>query len=143
LFLTIPALLAGVYTNSADVIQLAALLLPIAGLFQVFDGLQVVSMGLLRGLGDTRVPMLVSIIGFWCVGIPVSLWLAFGLDLGAVGLWWGFVAGLAMIAIILLVRLKHLEGRRMIRIIIDEQGIPEPNAELADGMIAPAEPHAK
>jgi hypothetical protein len=48
-----------------------------------------------------------------------------------------------MIAIILLVRLKHLEGRRMIRIIIDEQGIPEPNAELADGMIAPAEPHAK
>jgi MATE family multidrug resistance protein len=143
LFLTIPALLAGVYTNSADVIQLAALLLPIAGLFQVFDGLQVVTMGLLRGLGDTRVPMLVSIIGFWCVGIPVSLWLAFGLDLGAVGLWWGFVAGLVMIAVILLARLKHLEGRRMIRIIIDEQGIPEPNAELADGMIAPAEPHAK
>jgi len=143
LFLTVPAMLAGLYTNSAEVIQLASLLLPIAGLFQIFDGLQVVSMGLLRGLGDTRVPMLVSIIGFWCVGIPVSLGLAFGLSLGAVGLWWGFVAGLAMIAVILLARLKHLQGRRMIRIIIDVHGAPEPIAAVTDDMIAPAKPHAK
>lgn len=120
LFIVLPAELAGLYTNSAEVIALAALLLPIAGLFQVFDGLQVVSMGLLRGLADTRVPMLVSVVGFWCIGIPVSLWLGFARDLGAPGLWWGFVAALGMVAIILLARLKHLERREVIRVIIDE-----------------------
>ena len=62
------------------VLALAAVLLPIAGVFQVFDGLQVVAIGLLRGLGDTRVPMIVNVIGFWCIGMPVSLWLGFGLD---------------------------------------------------------------
>ena len=119
-----PALLAGFYTDSTTVLALATLLLPIAGLFQVFDGLQVVAMGLLRGLGDTRVPMLVSVVGFWCVGMPVSLWLAFGMDLGAVGLWWGFLAGLAMVAAILLLRLKHLEQRGLARIFIDEHVKP-------------------
>jgi len=128
-FIALPSQLAGLYTNNAEVIALAALLLPIAGLFQVFDGLQVVSMGLLRGLADTRVPMLVSVIGFWCIGIPVSLWLGFARDLGAPGLWWGFVAALAMVAIILLVRLKHLERREVIRVIIDEHAHDEQFAE--------------
>ncbi len=120
LFIVLPTQLAQLYTNSADVVALAALLLPIAGLFQVFDGLQVVSMGLLRGLADTRVPMLVSVVGFWCIGIPVSLWLGFARDLGARGLWWGFVAALGMVAAILLARLKYLERREIIRVIIDE-----------------------
>ena len=53
---------------------------------QVFDGLQVVAIGLLRGLGDTRMPMIVNVVGFWCIGMPVSLWLGFGLGYGAVGL---------------------------------------------------------
>ena len=129
-FLTMPSALAGIYTNSEEVIALAALLLPIAGLFQVFDGLQVVAMGLLRGLGDTRVPMLVSIFGFWCVGIPVSIGLAFYAGLGAVGLWWGFVAGLAIVAVILLARLKRLERREIIRIVIDEHAALGGPAEL-------------
>jgi MATE family multidrug resistance protein len=120
LFLTLPTQLAGLFTDSEPVIALAALLLPIAGLFQVFDGLQVVSMGVLRGLGDTRVPMLVSVIGFWCIGIPVSIGLAFVAGLGAVGLWWGFVAALAIVALILLRRLRRLEQREVIRIVIDE-----------------------
>ncbi|HSG65169.1 MAG TPA: MATE family efflux transporter, partial [Gammaproteobacteria bacterium] len=125
LFLTVPAALAAIYTSSVDVIALAAVLIPIAGLFQIFDGLQVVAMGLLRGLGDTRVPMIVSIVGFWCVGMPVSLWLAFARDLGAEGLWWGFVAGLLIVAIVLLARLKRLEQRELRRIIIDEQAHDE------------------
>ena len=79
--------------RDAAVIALAALLLPIAGVFQVFDGLQVVAIGLLRGLGDTRVPVIVNIVGFWCIGMPVSLWLGFGLGYGAVGLWWGSSSG--------------------------------------------------
>ena len=81
-----PEPLAGLYTPDAMVLALAALLLPIAGVFQVFDGLQVVAIGLLRGLGDTRMPMIINIIGFWCIGMPVSLWLGFGLDYGAAGL---------------------------------------------------------
>jgi len=120
LFLSVPAKLASFYSIDPAVVALAALLLPIAGLFQVFDGLQVVAMGLLRGLGDTRVPMIMSIIAFWCVGMPVSLLLAFGMDLGAVGLWWGFVVALAAVAVILLLRLKSMERRKLQRIVIDD-----------------------
>ena len=86
LFILAPEPLAGLYTRDAMVLALAALLLPLAGVFQVFDGLQVVAIGLLRGLGDTRMPMIVNVIGFWCIGMPVSLWLGFGLGYGAVGL---------------------------------------------------------
>jgi len=119
-FLSWPVWLARIYTTSTEVVALAALLLPIAGLFQVFDGLQVVAMGVLRGLGDTRVPMLVSIIAFWCIGMPISLVLAFVAGLGAVGLWWGFVAALSAVAFILLLRLKRLEYREIRRIEIDD-----------------------
>jgi MATE family multidrug resistance protein len=121
IFFSIPGFLAGMYTTDPGVLQLAVLLLPIAGVFQVFDGIQVVSIGLLRGLGDTRIPMLTSILGFWCLGIPVSLWLAFGRDMGAVGLWWGLVVGLAAVAVFLVIRIKHREERDLARIIIDER----------------------
>jgi MATE family multidrug resistance protein len=120
LFLAAPELLAGVYTPDAAVLALAALLIPIAGVFQVFDGLQVVAIGLLRGLGDTRMPMIVNVIGFWCIGIPVSLWLGFGLDYGAVGLWWGLVVGLVIVAVFLIVRVKAREQYGLERIMIDE-----------------------
>ena len=119
-FLTLPVQLAGIYSIDPAVIALAAMLLPIAGLFQVFDGLQVVAMGLLRGLGDTRVPMIISIIAFWCVGMPVSLVLGFVVDLGAIGLWWGFVVALGAVAIILLFRLKRMEQRQLRRVVIDD-----------------------
>jgi len=87
--------------------------------FQVFDGLQVVAIGLLRGLGDTRVPMLANIIGFWAIGLPVSLWLAFTLDLGAVGLWWGLVVGLIIVALFLIVRVRQREKQDLQRVAID------------------------
>jgi MATE family multidrug resistance protein len=86
----------------------------------VFDGLQVVSIGLLRGLGDTRMPMIINVIGFWCIGMPVSLWLGFGLDFGAVGLWWGLVVGLVMVAGFLLARVRQREKYGLERVIIDE-----------------------
>lgn len=114
-----PELLAGLYTRDAGVLMLAAALLPIAGVFQVFDGLQVVSIGLLRGLGDTRVPMLVGALGFWCIGIPVSLWLGFGLGFGAVGLWWGLVVGLVMVAAFLMARVWQRAQRDLERLVID------------------------
>jgi len=124
MFLAIPGVLAGLYTANTDVLRLAVLLLPIAGVFQVFDGTHVVCLGVLRGLGDTRVPMILSTLGFWCLGIPVSLGLAFGLGLGAPGLWWGLVAGLAIVAIVLVVRLWRREHQRLERIVIDDQMRP-------------------
>jgi MATE family multidrug resistance protein len=119
LFIGVPEMLAGLYTRDAAVLALAAMLLPLAGLFQVFDGLQVVAIGLLRGLGDTRMPMFINIFGFWCVGIPVSLWLGFGLDYGAVGLWWGLVVGLVIVAVFLVARVRQRELHGLERIIID------------------------
>jgi len=117
-----PEFLAGLYTRAVTVLALAALLLPIAGVFQVFDGLQVVAIGLLRGLGDTRAPMIINVVGFWCIGIPVSLWLGFVLDYGAVGLWWGLVAGLVIVAAVLIVRVRQHERRDLTRVHMDDRG---------------------
>jgi MATE family multidrug resistance protein len=120
LFLTVPDLLARVYTDEAPVVQVAALLIPIAGIFQVFDGIQVVAAGVLRGVADTRVPMLVNLLGFWAVGLPVSAWLGFGLDLGPPGLWWGLAAGIGAVAVLLLLRVRARFGRDLRRLVLDD-----------------------
>jgi len=104
-FIGAPRLLASAYTSVNEVVVLAALLIPIAGYFQIFDGLQVVSAGVLRGAGDTRAPLIVNILGFWFIGLPTSLFLAFRLGFGPQGLWWGFVAGLGTVAVFLLARI--------------------------------------
>ena len=77
---------AALYTTQAAVLVLAARLIPIAGVFQVFDGLQVVAGGILRGAGDTRVPMVINVVAFWIVMMPLCLFLGFRTSLGAVGL---------------------------------------------------------
>ncbi|HEY0995499.1 MAG TPA: MATE family efflux transporter, partial [Gemmatimonadaceae bacterium] len=115
-FLTIPRLLAGMYTDHPAVIGLAASLIPIAGVFQVFDGIQAVGSGILRGIGDTRVALLVYLAGFWCVGVPVSAWLAFGAGYRATGLWWGFVAGLGAVAVFVMIRVRVRLSRTIHRI---------------------------
>ena len=121
IMLAAPMLLARAYTNEAAVLALAAVLIPIAGVFQVFDGLQVVSIGLLRGLGDTRTPLIVNVLGFWLLGLPVSLWLAFGLGYGPRGLWWGLVVGLAVVALALLWRVRVRLRAEVRRLVIDEE----------------------
>ena len=74
-----------------------AVLLRIAALFQLFDGLQVVSTGALRGLGDTRTPMLAHLAGYWAVGLPVAYLLCFRFRWGATGIWVGLSAALILI----------------------------------------------
>jgi MATE family multidrug resistance protein len=116
-----PGPLARVYTSDPGVLALAILLIPLAGVFQVFDGVQVVSIGVLRGVGDTRAPMIVNVLGFWLIGFPVSLWLGFQAGGGAVGLWWGLVVGLAAVAIILVMRVRARMSRTLERLVIEEE----------------------
>lgn len=120
LFLTIPGPLARIFSNDPVVVAAAAALLPIAGVFQIFDGLQVASAGALRGVGDTRVPMLLNLLGFWCVGLPVSWLLGFPLDVGPQGVWWGLATGIAVVAVLLLFRLRRRFGRSLGRLVIDD-----------------------
>ena len=117
--LALPGMFASAYTSVPGVVAVAALLIPIAGVFQVFDGLQVVSAGVLRGAGDTRAPLVSNVLGFWLVGMPVSLWLGFKGGLGVVGLWWGFVAGLAVVAAFLVLRVRELLSRPVARISVE------------------------
>jgi MATE family multidrug resistance protein len=118
-FLTLPRALAGLYTGDAGVVAVAATLIPLAGVFQVFDGLQVVAGGILRGLGETRVAMLVNLLGYWVLGLPVSYLLGFVAGWGAVGLWWGLVVGLGVVATVLLGRVRVALRRRRVRVDID------------------------
>lgn len=118
-FVFAPRLLASAYTSSEEVLALAMVFIPIAGFFQVFDGLQVVSAGALRGAGDTRAPMVVNVLGFWVIGLPTSLALAFLLGLGPEGLWWGFVVGLGAVAVFLLVRVAWRFRGDLSRIHVD------------------------
>jgi MATE family multidrug resistance protein len=115
LFLIAPGPLARLYTNDPEVIAVVRLLLPIAAAFQVFDGLQVVSSGVLRGAADTTFPAAMALIGYWAIGLPAGWWLAFRAGLGARGLWWGFTVGLAAVAILLLLRIAFRFRRPLAR----------------------------
>ena len=118
-FLALPWPLARLYTTEAAVVAVAVSLIPLAGIFQVFDGTQVVAGGILRGLGETKVAMLVNLVGYWFFGLPVSYLLGFELGLGPVGLWYGLVLGLAAVATVLLVRVRMALARERRRVLID------------------------
>jgi MATE family multidrug resistance protein len=120
-FLGMPGPLARLWTPKTEVLAVAVLLIPIAGVFQIFDGAQVVAVGVLRGLGDTKTPVVISIVGFWAIGFPVGYGLAFGLDWGAPGLWWGLVAGLVVVSIALGWRVGVRLGGELRRLVIDDE----------------------
>lgn len=98
--------------DAAAVLALAAPLIVIAGAFQLVDGLQAVGAGLLRGLKDTKVPMILALIAYWPIGFVCAYVLAFPLGLGGKGVWFGFVLGLAAAAIFLCVRFWMLVKRQ-------------------------------
>ncbi len=120
LFLTVPDPLARIFSNDATVVAAAAALLPIAGVFQVFDGLQVAAAGALRGIGDTRVPMLLNLLGFWGVGLPTCALLGFRTDLGPLGVWWGLALGIGVVAVMLVARIRRRFGRELRRLVIED-----------------------
>ena len=120
LFLLIPEALAALFSVDPRVIATAATLLPIAGVFQVFDGLQIVAAGALRGVADTRVPMILNFVGFWLVGLPISILLGLWLDRGPTGVWWGLAIGIAIVALLLLSRIRVRFGKVLRRVVIDD-----------------------
>lgn len=92
-------LIANLYTDDADIAAIAVRFLWLAAVFQFFDGLQVTANGALRGIKDTRIPMLITVAAYWLVGMPVSGWLGFYTPLATSGIWWGLTAGLAAAAL--------------------------------------------
>jgi MATE family multidrug resistance protein len=106
-----PRFVAGVYTRDAVVVDLAVELLLLAAIFQFSDGIQASSAGALRGIKDTRLPMLIVIVAYWLIGFPSGYLLAFSTGLGARGLWIGLIAGLTVAAGLLVVRFHRVSGR--------------------------------
>ncbi|MDG1892654.1 MAG: MATE family efflux transporter [Verrucomicrobiota bacterium] len=96
--------LVSLFIESDVVRQTAMPLLLVAAFFQVFDGLQVTAVSLLRGMQDVRVPALVAMVAYWCVSVPLGYWLAFPMGKGALGIWVGLAMGLALAAFALTYR---------------------------------------
>jgi MATE family multidrug resistance protein len=99
----VPGPIISFFTNDESVLAVGVSLLYVAALFQFFDGLQVTTIGVLRGLGDTRTPMIAALIGYWVLGLPVGWALAFPLGVGIRGLWFGMLVGLLTVGVALLV----------------------------------------
>jgi MATE family multidrug resistance protein len=100
-FLTVPRPILEVFTRESEVIRVALPLLAAAAAFQLFDGLQVVAGGALRGTGDTRTPLLANLAAHWTIGLPVGYVLAFPMGRGLVGLWIGLAVGLICVGVFL------------------------------------------
>jgi multidrug resistance protein, MATE family len=111
IFMNAGAAIASWFVENAAVTTVAAQLLLIAGFFQIFDGLQIASSGALRGFEDTRAPMVIGFISYWLVALPVSYLAAFKLGFGPSGIWFGFVAGLALAATALVARVLRRATR--------------------------------
>jgi MATE family multidrug resistance protein len=111
---TIPRWIVRLFISNAAVIAAGAVLLRIAAFFELFDGYQIVATGALRGVGDTRSPMIAHFIGYWVIGMPVVYLLCFRLSWGASGIWVGLTAALIIIGVALvLVWKKELTGPRI------------------------------
>ncbi len=96
-FLAAPRALLGIFTIDGRVVEAGLTLIVVVALFQIFDGLQGVATGALRGLGDTRTPMLLNLAGHWLIGLPVGCLLCFRIGWGVVGLWIGISTGLVLV----------------------------------------------
>ncbi len=112
-FACFPEPILGLYGVDAEVVRVGAVLLPICGLFQVFDGTQAVGCGVLRGAGDTKAAAIINLVGYWFLGLPVGVVLTYRLGYGPAGLWWGLTIALAVVALLLVLRIRRTLGRRI------------------------------
>ncbi|HEY7816582.1 MAG TPA: MATE family efflux transporter, partial [Vicinamibacteria bacterium] len=110
----VPGPIISFFTSDEAVLSVGVSLLGVAALFQLFDGLQVVTIGALRGLGDTRSPMVAALLGYWVLALPAGWALAFPGELGVRGLWYGMLVGLFAVGVSLLgVWIRRLRSRRV------------------------------
>lgn len=107
LFIFASSLLPYFYTKDIIVVEVAAQLLIIAGFFQLFDGTQVVGLGVLRGIGDVNVPTYITFLSYWIIGIPLGYFLGIYLDLGVNGIWYGLTVGLLTASVLLFFRFQQ------------------------------------
>jgi MATE family multidrug resistance protein len=108
IMMAVPELIASIYTSDKEVIVIAGSLLQLAAIFQIFDGLQVSGSGALRGLKDTKIPMIVNFIAYWLIGLNLGYWLGLRFGYGAQGMWIGLIAGLTFAGIMHNVRFNYL-----------------------------------
>lgn len=107
LFISASSLLPHIFISDPSVIAIAAQLLIIAGFFQLFDGTQVVGLGILRGIGDVNMPTVITFLSYWVVGIPLGYFLGIYLQIGVTGIWYGLTIGLLTASILLFFRFQH------------------------------------
>lgn len=124
LFVLIPEQLLRLYTDDPAILELGRRLLFMAGVFQLFDGAQVAGFSVLRGAADTRVPMLLALLAFWCLGAPSAYVIGFHTTLGPVGVWVGLCLGLAAAAILLFFRVRRVLWRGPAPV------VPQPSASM-------------
>lgn len=101
------------YIENQEVIEVASTLLIIAGFFQLSDGIQVLSLGALRGLTDVKIPTLMTFIAYWVLALPIGYILGFKFELGAAGVWYGLLIGLSIVAITLFWRFNYLTKKML------------------------------
>jgi MATE family multidrug resistance protein len=111
LFVMLNNYLPMLYSKDAMVIKIAANLLLIAAVFQLFDGAQVVGLGILRGIGDVNIPTLITFLAYWVLGLPVGYYLAITMNIGVYGVWIGLTLGLMATAILLFYRFNVMSKR--------------------------------
>jgi MATE family multidrug resistance protein len=116
-FAIVPTLLVRIFTDEHDVVALGAHLLGIAALFQLFDGVQTVAGGALRGAGDVRFPFVANVMAHWGLGLPLGLLFAFPLGFGVRGMWWGLTTGLVAVAIALAWRFAVVSRNVIARVV--------------------------
>jgi MATE family multidrug resistance protein len=108
LFIALNKWLPTYFSTDFKIIELSSSLLIIAGLFQLFDGLQVTQLGILRGLEDVNIPTIITLIGYWVICLPLAYLLGIYFDLQAKGVWYAILIGLAFVAFFLLFRIKKV-----------------------------------
>jgi MATE family multidrug resistance protein len=103
-FATIPSVLVRFFSQDSEIVEIGTALVRVAALFQLFDGMQAVGAGALRGAGDVRFAFAGGVVSYWVIGLPLALFFGVAHGHGALGMWWGLSVSLVAAAIIFLVR---------------------------------------
>jgi len=111
IFIVFKNSLPSLFSNEADVINIASGLLIIAAAFQLSDGIQVVALGVLRGVNDLKIPTAITLIAYWIIGLPMSYVFGFTLNLGLAGIWYGLLLGLTVAAVLLFWRFNYVSKK--------------------------------